>query len=67
MRIKQLYIRYLYLNLYFQLLSLFSVIWLLFGTFLFLVCFSIWIIIHIFVAETISKKRRNYATSKEAC
>lgn len=67
MGIKQLYIRCLYLNLCFQLLSLFSVIWLLFGTFLFLVCFSMWIIISTFVAETTSKKRRNYATSKEAC
>jgi len=49
----------------FQLLSLFSVVWLLFGTFLFLICSLFWIIISTFAFE-ITKKGIAYATSKEA-
>ncbi len=46
----------------FQLISLFSVYWLLFGTFLFLVCSSIQIIIPTFATE-ITSKGIEYATS----
>jgi len=48
----------------FQLLSLFSVDWFLFGTFLFLICSLFRIIISTFATE-ITKKGIAYATSKE--
>jgi len=47
------------------LLSLFSVDWFLFGTFLFLICSLFQIIISTFSTE-ITKKGIAYATSKEA-
>jgi len=49
----------------FQLLSLFSVDWFLFGTFLFLICSLISAFICSFATE-ITKKGIAYATSKEA-
>lgn len=47
-KIKRLYISMLYGIWSFQLFSLFAVFWFLFGTFLFLVCFSFRIIIRNF-------------------
>lgn len=52
----------LYLGL--QLLSLISVIWFLFGAFLFLICFSVSVFIRSFVAE-ITNKKNSYGTSKK--
>lgn len=65
MKINTLFYRYLNTYISFQLLSLFSVDWFLFGTFLFLVCSSIRIIIPTFATE-ITNKGVVYATSKEA-
>lgn len=62
MKINTLFYRYLSVNISFQLLSLFSVGWFLFGTFLFLVCSSIRIIIPTFATE-ITSKGIEYATS----
>ena len=64
-KINTLFYRYLMAYISFQLLSLFSVDWFLFGTFLFLVCSSIRIIIPTFATE-ITNKGIEYATSKEA-
>ena len=65
MKINALFYKYLSVHVSFQLLSLFSVDWFLFGTFLFLVCSSIRIIIPTFATE-ITNKGIEYATSKEA-
>ena len=64
-KINSLFYRCLSICISFQLLSLFSVDWFLFGTFLFLVCSSIRIIIPTFATE-ITNKGIEYATSKEA-
>lgn len=65
MKINTLFYKCLSVHISFQLLSLFSVDWFLFGTFLFLVCSSIRIIIPTFATE-ITNKGIEYATSKEA-
>jgi hypothetical protein len=65
MKINALFYRCLSVNISFQLLSLFSVNWFLFGAFLFLICSSIRIIIPTFATE-ITNKGVAYATSKEA-
>lgn len=65
MKINTLFYRCLSVYISFQLLSLFSVDWLLFGTFLFLVCSSIRIIIPTFATE-ITNNGIEYATSEEA-
>ena len=64
-KINTLFYRCLSVYISFQLLSLFSVDWLLFGTFLFLVCSSIRIIIPTFATE-ITNNGIEYATSEEA-
>lgn len=64
-KINALYYSYLSAHISFQLFSWFSVNWFLFGTFLFLVCSLIRIIIPTFAAE-IMNKGIEYATSKEA-
>lgn len=65
MKINTLFYRYLGVQISFQLFLLFSVDWFLFGTFLFLICSSIRIIIPTFATE-ITSKGIKYATSKEA-
>ena len=57
-----LFYRYLSVYISFQLISLFSVDWFLFGIFLFLICSSIRIIIPTFATE-ITSKGIEYATS----
>ena len=52
--------------LHLLLFYLIIVVWFFFGTFLFLICSLIRIILSTFVAGITSKARRNYATSKEA-
>lgn len=56
MKINVLFYSNLQVCISFQLLSLFSVVWLLFGTFLFLICSLFWIIISTFATEITKKK-----------
>ena len=65
MKINTLFYRCLIVYISFRLFSLFSVDWFLFGTFLFLVCSLIRIIIPTFATE-ITNKGIEYATSEEA-